>query len=133
MLDYNNKTLLLTSRMAVPRTSESRNLSVDGPEAGLVKMFGSKASNTRLVLILCFSDCAMPCHDSEEEMNARDDDPPRTPTKPTGNGGAGRVDPDGENDSDEQDSDDMLDEPSANVKRKWNGHNSKPAFKPIPR
>ena len=87
----------------------------------MVKMFGPKASNTRLVLILCFSDCAMPCHDSEEEMNARDDDQPRTPTKPTGNGRAGRVDPDGENDSDEQDSDDELDAPSAKAKRKWNG------------
>eukprot|EP00291_Cryptomonas_curvata_P025567 CAMPEP_0172175660 /NCGR_PEP_ID=MMETSP1050-20130122/14357_1 /TAXON_ID=233186 /ORGANISM="Cryptomonas curvata, Strain CCAP979/52" /LENGTH=61 /DNA_ID=CAMNT_0012847799 /DNA_START=1187 /DNA_END=1369 /DNA_ORIENTATION=- len=61
----------------------------------------------------------MPCHDSEEEMNARDEDSPRTLTKPTGNGGAGRDDPDCENDSDEQDSDDKLDAPSAKVKRKW--------------
>ena len=54
-------------------------------------------------------------------MNALDDDPPRTPTKPTGNGGACRVDPDGENDSNEQDSDEDLDAPSAKTKKKWNG------------
>ena len=29
-------------------------------------------------------------------MNARDEQPPCTPTKPTGNAGACRVDPDGE-------------------------------------
>ena len=38
----------------------------------------------------------MPCQDIEEEMNALDENPPCTSVKVTGNGGAGRVDPDGE-------------------------------------
>ena len=59
----------------------------------------------------------MPCHDCEEEVNASDEDPLRTPTKPTGNGGAGRVEPDGESDSDSEDSDDH---PIATPRRTWN-------------
>ena len=38
-------------------------------------------------------------------MNAPDAEPPCTPPKPTGNGGAGRVDPDGQMNSDSEDSD----------------------------
>ena len=38
----------------------------------------------------------MPYQAVEEKMNAPDQNPPRTPVKVTGNGGAGRVDPDGE-------------------------------------
>ncbi len=37
----------------------------------------------------------MPCQEIEAEMNAPDNNPPYTPVKVTGNGGAGRVDPDG--------------------------------------
>ena len=37
-------------------------------------------------------------------MNAPYPDPPRTPTKATGNGGAGRVDPDGQMNSESDDS-----------------------------
>ena len=37
-------------------------------------------------------------------MNAPEPDPPRTPTKLTGNGGAGRVDPDEQMDSESDDS-----------------------------
>jgi hypothetical protein len=60
----------------------------------------------------------MPCDDDEVDMNTPDAEPPCTPPKPTGNGGAGRVDPDGQINSDSDD----LDEPqSAMSKRKWNG------------
>ncbi len=60
----------------------------------------------------------MPCNDDEEEMNAPEQEAPCTPPKPAGNGGAGRVDPDGQMNSDSDD----LDEPqSAMSKRKWNG------------
>ena len=38
----------------------------------------------------------MPWQDVGQEMNAPDKNPPCTPVKATGNGGAGRVDPDGE-------------------------------------
>jgi hypothetical protein len=56
-----------------------------------------------------------------KHMNAPDPVPPCTPPKPTGNGGAGRVDPDGQKNSDSED----LDEPqSAMSKRKWNGRES---------
>ena len=51
-------------------------------------------------------------------MNAPDPDPPCTPTKQTGNGGAGRVDPDGQMNSESDDSDEPQ---SAMSKRKWNG------------
>ena len=60
----------------------------------------------------------MPCQDCEEEMNVPDENPPCTPVKVTGNGGAGRVDPETENDSDEEDSGE---EPECKKKRKWNG------------
>ncbi len=46
-------------------------------------------------------------------MNVPDPEPPCTPPKPAGNGGAGRVDPDGQDDSDTQQ--------VAKTKRKWNG------------
>ena len=63
----------------------------------------------------------MPCNDDEETMNAPDQEPPCTPPKATGNGGAGRVDPDGQMNSDSDD----LDEPqTAMSKRKWNGRES---------
>ena len=51
-------------------------------------------------------------------MNAPDANPPCTPVKLTGNGGAGRVDPVTENDSDEDDSGEEL---VSKKKRKWNG------------
>ena len=54
-------------------------------------------------------------------MNAPYPDPPRTPTKATGNGGAGRVDPDGQMNSESDDSDEQQ---SAMSKRKWNGRES---------
>jgi hypothetical protein len=54
-------------------------------------------------------------------MNAPDLVPPCTPPKPTGNGGAGRVDPDGQMNSDSEDSDEPQ---SAMTKRKWNGRES---------
>ena len=60
----------------------------------------------------------MPCQDIEEEMNAPGENPPCTPVKVTGNGGAGRVDPDTENDSDE---DDFGEDSDRKKKRKWNG------------
>ena len=47
----------------------------------------------------------MPCDDDEVDMNAPDAEPPCTPPKPTGNGGAVRVDPDGQMNSDSEDSD----------------------------
>ena len=56
----------------------------------------------------------MPCEDDEEEMNAPDENQPFTPVKVTGNGGAGRVDPAIENDSD-------LDDSDQEEVRKWNG------------
>ncbi len=53
-------------------------------------------------------------NEDEESMNAPDPDPPCTPQRSTGNGGAGRVDPDGQMESED---DDSYDHP----KRKWNG------------
>ncbi len=47
----------------------------------------------------------MPCNDDEVDMNAPEAVPPCTPPKATGNGGAGRVDPDGQMNSDSEDSD----------------------------
>jgi hypothetical protein len=47
----------------------------------------------------------MPCNDDEVNMNAPEAELPCTPPKPTGNGGAGRVDPDGQMNSDSEDSD----------------------------
>ena len=64
-------------------------------------------------MCLCF---AMPCDDDEVDMNAPDAEPPCTPPKPTGNGGAGRVDPDGQMNSDSEDSDEPQ---SLMSKRKW--------------
>ena len=63
----------------------------------------------------------MPCNDDEVNMNAPEAEPPCTPPKPTGNGGAGRVDPDGQMNSDSEDSDEPQ---SAMTKRKWNGRES---------
>ena len=48
----------------------------------------------------------MPCQDIEEKMNASDENPPSSPVKATGNGGAGRVDQETKNDSDLEHSDD---------------------------
>jgi hypothetical protein len=63
----------------------------------------------------------MPCNEDEVDMNAPEAVPPCTPPKPTGNGGAGRVDPDGEMNSDLEDSDEQQ---SAMSKRIWNGRES---------
>ncbi len=61
----------------------------------------------------------MPCNKDEEIMNAPDPEPPCTPPKSTsGNGGAGRIDPDGQMKSDDGDSDAQQ---VAKPKRKWNG------------
>ncbi len=51
-------------------------------------------------------------------MNAPDPEPPCTPPKSTGNGGAGRVDPDGQMESDDDDSDAQQ---VAKPRRKRNG------------
>ena len=62
----------------------------------------------------------MPCNDDEESMNAPDPDPPCTPPKSTCNGhcGACRVDPDGQMESEDDDSDALQ---VAKPKQKWNG------------
>jgi hypothetical protein len=60
----------------------------------------------------------MPGNGDEERMNAPDPDPPCTLPKSTGNGGADRVDPDGQMESEDDDSDDLQ---VAKPKRKWNG------------
>jgi hypothetical protein len=51
----------------------------------------------------------MPCNEEEVDMNAPQAlaVPPCTPPKSTGNGGAGRVDPDGQMSSDSEDSDEL--------------------------
>jgi hypothetical protein len=54
-------------------------------------------------------------------MNAPDPVQPCTPPKPTGNGGAGRVDSEGKRNSDSENSDEPQ---SAMTKRKWNGRES---------
>jgi hypothetical protein len=54
-------------------------------------------------------------------MNAPDPVPPCTPPKSTGNGRAGRVDPDGQMNSDSENSDEPH---SAMSKRKWNSRES---------
>ena len=63
----------------------------------------------------------MPCNDDEVDMNAPEAVPPCTPPKPTGNGGAGRVDPDGHMNSASEDSDEPQ---SLMSKQKWNGRES---------
>ena len=57
----------------------------------------------------------MPCHDCEVEANAPSDDPPRTPTKSTGNDGAGA---DNHNDSTESENSSDSDLPQAKQKRR---------------
>ncbi len=64
----------------------------------------------------------MPCNDDEVNMNAPEAEPPCTPPKPTGNGGAGRVDPDGQMNSDSENSKEPQ---SHESKRKWNGRESR--------
>jgi hypothetical protein len=54
-------------------------------------------------------------------MNASEAVPPCTPLKPTGNGGAGRVDQEGKMNYDSENSDKSQ---SAMTKRKWNGRES---------
>jgi hypothetical protein len=49
----------------------------------------------------------MPCNEDEESINALDPDPPCTLPKQTGNGGACQVDPDGQMESEDDDSDDL--------------------------
>jgi hypothetical protein len=61
----------------------------------------------------------MPGNKDKESMNAPDPDPPCTPPKATGNGGAGRVDLDGQTES-KDDDDDPHDLQVAKPKRKWN-------------
>jgi hypothetical protein len=60
----------------------------------------------------------MPRNEDEESMNAPDPNPPCTPPKSTGNGGGGRVNPDGQMESEDDDSYDLQ---VAKPKRKWNG------------
>ncbi len=47
----------------------------------------------------------MPSNEDEVSINAPNPDPPCTPPKSTGNGGAGRVDPDGQMESESHDED----------------------------
>ncbi len=63
----------------------------------------------------------MPCNHDKVDMNAPEEVPPSTPPKATGNGGAGRVDPDGQMIPDSEDSDEQQ---SAMSKRKWNSRES---------
>jgi hypothetical protein len=49
----------------------------------------------------------MPCKDGEEAMNARDEDPPCTPPRPTSNGGAGHSKSVGQMDSDNDSDEDL--------------------------
>ena len=51
-------------------------------------------SNSVIMILHCTHKFAVPCQECEEEMNALDEDPSCSPTKPTGNGGSCRVDPD---------------------------------------
>jgi hypothetical protein len=60
----------------------------------------------------------MPCKDGEEAMNARDTQPPCTPQRPTGNGGADHSESDGQMNS-ENDSDEDL--KASKKKRKYRG------------
>jgi hypothetical protein len=63
----------------------------------------------------------MPCNDDKVDMNAPEAEPPCTPPKPTGNGGACRVDLDGQMNSDSEDSNEQQ---SLMSKQKWNGRES---------
>ena len=91
-----------------------------GPRAGIFKLedctasVGSSQTNFNFVFVFR----TMPCNEDEESMNASDPEPPCTPPKSTGNGGAGRVEPDGQMESDDDDSDAQQ---VAKPKRKWNG------------
>ena len=59
-----------------------------------------------IILIFVFCVSTMPCKDGEEAMNARDEEPPCTPPRPTDNGGAGHSESDAQMDS-ENDSDEL--------------------------
>jgi hypothetical protein len=49
----------------------------------------------------------MPCKDGEEAMSARDEESSCTPPRPTGDGGAGQSESDGEMDSNEVSDEDL--------------------------
>ncbi len=72
------------------------------------------------MIVFVFS--IMPGNEDDKSMNAPDSDPdpPCTPPKPTGNGGAGRVNPDGHTSMESKD-DDSNDLQVAKPKQKWNG------------
>ena len=57
----------------------------------------------------------MPCKDGEKAMNARDEQPPCTPLRPTGNRGAGLSEL---VDSDEESNENLQE---GKKKRRWNG------------
>ena len=59
----------------------------------------------------------MPCHECEEEINAGNEDPLRTPVKQTGNGGGSRVESDDEDDYDSK----ISEEQPVGKAMKWNG------------
>ncbi len=91
-----------------------------GPLAGILKLedctasVGSSQTNFNFVFVFK----TMPCNEDEESMNAPDPEPPCTPPKSIGNDWAGRVDPDGQMESDDNDSDAQQ---VAKPRRKWNG------------
>jgi hypothetical protein len=58
----------------------------------------------------------MPCKDGEEAMNALDEEPPCTPPRPTGDGGAGKSESDGKMDSDEVSNEDL---PASKKRRRY--------------
>ncbi len=81
-----------------------------GPWAAILKLQGCTvsvgASLDKFYFCVCVS--TMACNEYEESMNAPDPDPPYTPPKLTGNGGACRVDPDGQMESEDDDSNDLF-------------------------
>jgi hypothetical protein len=60
----------------------------------------------------------MPCKDGEEAMNARDKEPPCTPPRPTGNGGADYSESDDQMDSENESDEDLQ---ASKKKRKYHG------------
>ncbi len=64
----------------------------------------------------------MPHNEDEQSMNAPDPDQPCTPPNSTGNGGAGRVDLDGQMETENDDSYDLqVVKPKRNGMARWNG------------
>jgi hypothetical protein len=120
ILQPRSKTDLLTLEHGIATGPVNRaTFQSAGPRAGLEKLEDCTVSVVPLLTsLVLFCVSTMSCNEDEESMNAPDQEPPCTPPKQTGNGGACRVDPDGQMESKDDDSHDLQ---VAKPERKWNG------------